>query len=53
MFYVLVFEDEWTYNIEGCFDSIEEANECANSLDTENDIWVCTEEELDQFNEDV
>ena len=53
MFQVLVFEDEWTYDIEGCYETIEEANEAANHIDTECDIWICTEEELDQFNEDL
>ena len=53
MFYVLVFEDEYTYDMVGCYSTIEEANECANGLDTECDIWVCSEEELDQFNEDL
>ena len=51
MFYVLVFEDEYTYDMVGCYDTIEEANEVANNLETECDIWVCSEEELDQFNE--
>ena len=53
MFYVLVFEDEWTYDMIGYYNTIDEANEVANGLDTEQDIWVCSEEELDQFNEDL
>ena len=42
-----------TYDMVGCYDTIEEANEVANNLETECDIWVCSEEELDQFNEDL
>lgn len=53
MFYILVFEDQWTYEMVGCCNTIEEANKVANELDTELDIWVCSEEELDQFNEDL
>lgn len=40
MFYVLAFEDEYTYNIVGCYDTEEEAKKVANSLDTESDIWA-------------
>lgn len=53
MFYVLVFEDEWTYDMVGCYNTIKEANKVANELDIEDDIWVCSEEELDQFNENL
>lgn len=53
MYYVLVFEDEYTYDIVGCYKTVKEANEVANGLDTELDIWVCSEEDLDQFNEDL